>query len=106
MVHDVPIQFDPSSSHSITVPGTLEIPLAMHGVISYLDTRAPTEEELEQYWAGQFQSVELTENIPWEPYSDTYAKHEIAARSASAVSSPRPKQPVELTNEAEEVMQP
>ena len=57
LVHDVLIQFDPSSSHSITVPGTLEIPLAMHGVISYLDTRAPMEEELEQYRAAEGHSM-------------------------------------------------
>ena len=79
IVRDVPTQFDNTSSHSITVPGTLEIPLEMHGVISYLDTRLPTAEELEQYRAGQFQSVELTDNTPWEPYSETFAKREVKA---------------------------
>jgi hypothetical protein len=79
IVRDVPTQFDKTSSHSITVPGTLEIPLEMHGVISYLDTRLPTAEELEQYRAGQFQSVELTDNTPWEPYSETFAKREVKA---------------------------
>jgi hypothetical protein len=37
IVRDVPMQFDNTSSHSIlTILGTLEIPLEMHGVISYL----------------------------------------------------------------------
>jgi predicted hotdog family 3-hydroxylacyl-ACP dehydratase len=106
IVRDVPTQFDKTSSHSITVPGTLEIPLEMHGVISYLDTRLPTAEELEQYRAGQFQSVELTDNTPWEPYSETFAKREVKARSAAAVASPRTKQPVGLEHEAGEMMQP
>ena len=79
VVQDVPIQFDASSSHLISVPGTLEIPLEMHRVISYLDTWLLMAEELEQYRAGHFQSVELTENIPWEPYSKTFVTHEVTA---------------------------
>ena len=106
IVCDVPTQFDNTSSHSITIPGTLEIPLEMHGVISYLDTRLPTEEELEQYRAGQFQSVELTDNTPWEPYSETFATREVKARSAAAVTSPCVKKPNGLEHEAGEMMQP
>ena len=49
IVQDAPRQFDASSSHSITVPGSVEIPLQMHGVISFLETRLPTMEEIEQY---------------------------------------------------------
>jgi hypothetical protein len=48
-VQDAPKQFDASSSHSITVPGGIEIPLQMHGVISFLETRLLTMEEIEQY---------------------------------------------------------
>ena len=68
IVEDAPKQFDASSSHSITVPGTLEIPLQMHGVISYLETWLPTAEEVNDYRNGHFQSLELTNNIAWEPY--------------------------------------
>jgi hypothetical protein len=39
IVKDAPIQFVATSSHSITIPGRLELPLEMHGVISYLSTR-------------------------------------------------------------------
>ena len=36
LVQDALIQFDSKSSHSITIPGKLELLLEMHGVISYL----------------------------------------------------------------------
>jgi hypothetical protein len=105
IVNDAPQQFDATSSHSISVSGTLEIPLQMHGVISYFDTRLPTMEELERYRAGHFQSVELTEDNPWEPYSVKFAEREVAIRSTSSVTRPR-LPAVSLTHEAEEVMQP
>jgi hypothetical protein len=87
LVRDAPMQFDASSSHSITIPGKLEIPLEMHGVISYVRTRKPTVKEIDQYQLGEFQSVGLTEKIPWEPYSDKFAETEDAARSAKTVSA-------------------
>ena len=34
-VKDAPIQFDAASPHSVSVPGKLDIPLEMHGVIFY-----------------------------------------------------------------------
>ena len=110
-VKDAPIQFDAASSHSVSVPGKLDIPLEMHGVISYLQTRLPTNDEIERYRAGQFQSVELTEDIPWEPYSNKFAEREVAARaqrktSAVRVTSPHPKHVTKLTNEAEERTNP
>jgi hypothetical protein len=58
LVRDAPIQFDASSTHSITVAGKLELPLEMHGVISYIRTRKPTTAEIEQYQSGVLQSVE------------------------------------------------
>jgi hypothetical protein len=78
-VQDVPKQFDASSSHSITMPGTLDIPLQMHGVISYLKTWLLMAEEIAAYQSGHFQSVELTNNIAWEPYSETFARCEVTA---------------------------
>ena len=68
LVQDAPIQFDSSSTtHSITIPGKLEIPLEMHGVISHLHTRKPMADEIEPYQAGQLQAAESIEDAPWEP---------------------------------------
>jgi hypothetical protein len=86
----------------------VEIPLQMHGVISYLDTRLPIDEEIEHYLVGQFQSVELTGDVPWEPYSATFATRETALRLMSAVNraSSCPENPVYLTDKAEEMINP
>ena len=89
IVNDVPKQFDAKSSHSIVVPGKLTMPLDMHGVISHLRTRKPTGNEVERYQDGLLQSVELTANTPWEPYSSKFAEDETAARSARFVAAPR-----------------
>jgi len=88
-VHDVPVQFDAKSRHSIVVPGKLELPMALHGVISHLATRKPTPDEISRYQEGLLQSVELTANMPWEPYSTKFAETEAAARSAPSVSAIR-----------------
>jgi hypothetical protein len=45
--------------------------------------------EVERYQAGLFQSVELTEDIPWEPYSPKFAETEEEARAASSVMALR-----------------
>jgi hypothetical protein len=93
-IEDVPIQFDTSSSHSIKVDGTLEIPLEMHGIISYIKkTQLPTDEELDRYHEGLLQSVELTADTPWEPYSKKFAEQEHAARTARHVSAMRETRP-------------
>jgi hypothetical protein len=44
-VNNVPTQFDLSSTHSIIV-NDVTIPLDLHGVVSYFETRLPTEEEI------------------------------------------------------------
>ena len=89
LVRDAPIQFDATSSHSITVPGRLELPLEMHGVISFLSTRKPSSDEIARYQAGSLNSVELTDKAPWEPYSSKFAATEEAARSAKTVMAVR-----------------
>ena len=89
LVRDAPIQFDATSTHSITIPGKLDLPLEMHGVISHIRTRKPTTLEIEQYQSGALQSVELTENTPWEPYSTKFEETEDAARSAKTVTAVR-----------------
>ena len=63
-VEETPIQFDPSSMHSIVVSDALSIPLEMQGVASSFRTQLLTDDELERYYADQIQSVELTENSP------------------------------------------
>jgi hypothetical protein len=78
LVQDIPKQFDSQSPHSITIPGQVELPLEMHGVISHL----PTDQEIAQYTNGLFQAAVLTEDIPWEPYSEKFAMAESTARSA------------------------
>jgi hypothetical protein len=46
IVNDTPKAFDPNSSHSIILPGQLELPLKTRGVLSYLPTRKPMDDEL------------------------------------------------------------
>ena len=77
----------------ITVPGKLELPLEMHGVISHLRTCKPTVAEVERYQAGLLQSVELTEDVPWEPYSPKFAETEAAACAAHSVMALRVRVP-------------
>ena len=87
LVHDVPTQFDSSSRHSIVVPNQLEMPIELHGVISHLRTRQPTNDEIQRYQAGLLQSVELTANLPWEPYSPKFAETEQAAKAITSVAA-------------------
>jgi hypothetical protein len=82
LIKDVPRQFDSESLHSIILSNTLEIPLDMHGVIWHMRTCKPTADELQHYQDGLLKSVELTEDIPWEPYSKEFTDHERTARDA------------------------
>ena len=105
LVQDAPIQFDSKSTHSLTVPGKLELPLEMHGVISHLRTCKPMADKVKRYQAGLLQSVELTEDIPWEPYSEKFAETEAAARAARSVTAPRvpvPRSMASSTHSSEE----
>lgn len=95
LIKDVPRQFDSKSLHSIILSNTLEIPLDMHGVIWHMRTRKPTADELQHYQDGLLKSVELTEDIPWEPYSKEFVDRERTARDAQStkviqVTIPRP----------------
>jgi hypothetical protein len=101
-VDDTPVQFDPNSSHSIVVPDQLEIPLEMHGVASSFWMRLPTDEEIERYRDGELQSVELTADVPWEPYSSKFAEMEKAARASRATSAVQVTNPCSPTREDEE----
>jgi len=63
-VNDVPPVFGSNSSHSIILPEGIEIPLKMRGVMSFIDTRKPTEYEL-----THCEKYELTSPSPWEPHT-------------------------------------
>jgi len=62
IVNNTPKIFDPNSSQSIIIPGKIELPLKIHGVLTYVATRKPTEKELQQ--CDRF---ELTSSLSWEP---------------------------------------
>lgn len=65
VVNDTPKVYDRSSSFSILLPDSdIELPLLMRGVISYIDTRKPTEDELRTC-----ERYEVTSASPWDPYA-------------------------------------
>lgn len=109
MVEDTPVQFDPSSLHSIIILDELTKPLDLHGVVSSFRLCLPTQEELERYYAGEWQSVELTADLPWEPYSSKFAKMEAHActrtTSTVQVTGPRPTT-IRWKDKAEEELEP
>ena len=63
-IEDVPKFFDSNSRHSIYFPeDDVELPLQLHGPVSYLQVRYPTDEEL-----NSCQHLELScHDSPWEP---------------------------------------
>jgi len=63
IVNDIPRAYDPNSSHSITIPGKLNLPLKMFEVMSYLPTRKPLDAELLHCEQFELTSVEC-----WEPH--------------------------------------
>jgi hypothetical protein len=80
-VQDVPKQFDAELAHAIIDPTyTLRMPLEMSGVISFLPTWRPTDEELETC-----ASYDLISDVPWEPYSPSFREWE--QRTAAAAAS-------------------
>jgi hypothetical protein len=70
-VYDTPKAFDPNSPHAIIIPGQVELPLQLNGVISFLETRKPTEEEI----LG-CKRVELPSAAPWNPFSTLFQEQE------------------------------
>jgi hypothetical protein len=90
-VEDTPRQFNKKSRHEISIPQhDTTLPLRMSGCISYIPTRKPTQEEMVEFKQLDSNSwVELTSDVPWEPYSQEFKKSEdwlaAEARTASAV---------------------
>jgi hypothetical protein len=64
IVNDVPPLFNPDFPHSIVIPGKLELPLKMRGVMSYLETHKPTMDEI-----SKCEHFELTSTKPWDPHA-------------------------------------
>jgi Reverse transcriptase (RNA-dependent DNA polymerase) len=98
-VEDVPRQYDISSGHSIQVQDIV-IPLDMDGVISYFESRKPTDFELDNC-----RRVTLTSDTKWNPSDPTFADQErilkervqlgIASISRSHVTPPELMHPCE-----------
>jgi hypothetical protein len=83
IVSEVPVQFDDKSRHSIYIPKhELDLPLRLEGVISFLNTRKPTKEEI-----ATLDRVELTSATKWEPYSEEFAEREAESTRATAAVS-------------------
>ena len=80
-VEDTPTQFDRRSRHAIV--GTddhgdeVTLPLILRGIISYLPTHYPTEEE-----QRNCRRITLTSDIEWDPYCDSYSAAETRCTSA------------------------
>jgi hypothetical protein len=59
--------------------------MSMEGIISYLLTpQKPTQEEMEEFQAFDSNSwIELTSNLSWEPYSDSFwtSEEQLAAKA-------------------------
>jgi hypothetical protein len=81
IVDDVPIHLShpsrPPSTHSIYLPmDDFRIPLSLSGVISLVETRNPTQQELDSCrW------VTLTNDANWDPHSPSFQENEYRACS-------------------------
>ena len=79
-VYDCPKQFDMDSPFVIELMDdedkVFEIPLKLHGVIQYIDTHYPSDEEL-----ATCCRIEYTSDAPWDPYSSDFEASEQAAHS-------------------------
>jgi hypothetical protein len=72
VVDDAPQHLSETSTHSLYFPeAALRVPLRMNGVISYIETRLPTDRELETCT-----HVNMTSTEGWDPYSETFEQQE------------------------------
>jgi hypothetical protein len=69
-VDDAPRQYVANSKHSLYVPDSqLRIPLQLRGIFSFLESRKPTQQELDEC-----EHIILTSDVPWEPCSTDFAR--------------------------------
>jgi hypothetical protein len=82
-VDDAPRQYVAGSQHSLYVPDSnLRIPLQLRGIFSFLESRKPTQQEMDEC-----EHIVLTSDAPWEPCSVEFANREQeAVRSDRRVS--------------------
>jgi hypothetical protein len=74
VVDDVPrhLSHDGKSTHSLYFPDEqVRLPLRLKGVISYLETRLPTQDEI-----NNCRWLTATNDTVWDPYSDSFAEQE------------------------------
>jgi hypothetical protein len=91
-VDDCPCQFDPQSKHAIFVPeSNVSIPLHLEGIISYFESFAPTDDDMEA-----LPRVELTCAEDWEPYSIAFTEKEEEARRRASVAKWRIESQIEV----------
>ena len=93
VVDDVPLLLDQHkvSKHAIWIPNTdIHMPLSMHGPISYLPVRYPTDEDLR---FGEY--VELTSEDSWSPESlDVMGRdHSVISALQGVIDSPLDMEP-------------
>ncbi|EEC42677.1 predicted protein [Phaeodactylum tricornutum CCAP 1055/1] len=86
-VDNAPRQYVANSKHSLYVPDSqLRIPLQLRGIFSFLESRKPTQQELDEC-----EHIILTSDVPWEPCSADFARREEEAakrdRSVSLVDT-------------------
>ena len=85
-VEDTPRQYAPDSSHSIYFPGEdIRLSLFTEGYLSYIKTHTPTDEEL-----GDCTWLMLTEDAPWDPYSEHFVHDEEQAVLSTDLFPTRP----------------
>ena len=74
-VYEAPKQFEPDSPHMIVCKQSnsdlLTIPLSLHGVFSFFHMHYLTEAKLHNC-----PHLDLTSDLPWDPYSTAFAKQE------------------------------
>ena len=85
VVEETPRQFDHTSGHCIRTKCGLTLPLKMHGVVSYIPMRAPTDDELAD--PIRCPRIEMTSEARWDPHSNDFARNEDGMRSVHATQS-------------------
>jgi uncharacterized protein YqgQ len=99
-VQDMPKQFKPESAHAIIDPtGRLKLPLELNGIISYLPTRKPMKQEMEECSTFELMSAQL-----WEPYNSRFLeREEWLLAEATTGSAPAANEPEATPTESEPV---
>jgi hypothetical protein len=91
-VFDTHKVFDANLPHAIILPGQIQFPLQLHGIISFLETKKPLKEEL-----LDCDRFELTSAASWNPYAEYFQQKEdlLRQRNASAATRHTPLELIE-----------